>query len=86
MTREEVTNSQFGLNDFDGDFPEPSYKPGDKIPDDIDIYNTKSDQELWSGSDLVSLILPKINLTKGQTWFLKILMILNEKTKSKSCN
>ena len=69
MTREEVINLLVWLNEFDGTFPEPSYKPGDKIPDDIDEFNVNLDQELWSGRDLVSLILPKINLTKGNGVF-----------------
>ena len=35
----------------------------------MDIYNTKTDQELWSGRDFVTLILPKLNLKRSNMVF-----------------
>ena len=64
MTRSEVMQLLIWIDNFDGEFPEPSYKPGDPKPADMDIYNTKTDEELWSGRDLVTLILPKLNLKR----------------------
>lgn len=72
MNYEEVSNLLVWLNEFDGEFPKPAFKKGDPIPADIDEFNVninrktnKCKTDLWSGRDLISLILPKINLAKG---------------------
>ena len=76
MTRDEVSNLLVWLNEFDGKYPKPSCKKGSKIPEDIDEFNVNIDRvknkcltDLWSGRDLISLILPKINLIKGNGVF-----------------
>ena len=69
MTKSEVMQLLVWIESFDGKFPEPSYRPGDPIPVDMDIYNTHTDEELWSGRDLVSIILPKLNLKRSNMVF-----------------
>ena len=67
LTRNEVLDLLYWIPDFNGKIPEPDIKEGtpeSELPEWFPKYKYDTNQDLWSGRTIFSLIIPKINMEK----------------------
>lgn len=68
LTKSECLDILVDLATFDGKLPEPEIKAGtpeDKLPKSFPKYKYDTSQDLWTGRQIFSMIIPPINLKKN---------------------